>query len=234
MCVSFLLESISQAWKLVSTGDPDFLSAVSVSLRVSAAAVLVASAVALPAGLALSAFRFPGRGFLLGFFQTLMAVPTVVVGLVSYSLLCRKGPMGALGLLFTPTGMMLAEAILVFPLLVSLCAMAAGQVDPRFGEEAWMLGAGPARRLTALFRQCRPALATAAFAGLGRALSEVGCAMMVGGNIRGYTRNMTTSIAMETAKGEFALGVALGVVLLAMAMVVHLAMKLLERHSHAA
>lgn len=132
-------------------------------------------------------------------------------------------------LLFTPTAMILAETFLVIPLMVSLAASAFAQIDARFGEEAWSLGVRGPRRLALMLNEARGALAVAVFTGLGRAISEVGCAMMVGGNIRGITRNITTTIALETSKGEFALGLALGVVLLFIALLLNVAVRLVTR-----
>lgn len=227
--MDFLLGALREAFRLLTSADPDLWSAVRISLTVSVTAILLSASLCAPLAWVLVNGRFPGRRVLLSVFQTLMAVPTVVVGLFTFTLLSRQGPLGTLDLLFTPTAMTLAETFLVIPLMVSLAASAFAQIDARFGEEAWSLGVRGPRRLALMLNEARGALAVAVFTGLGRAISEVGCAMMVGGNIRGITRNITTTIALETSKGEFALGLALGVVLLAVALLLNVAVRLVAR-----
>jgi len=211
--VEFLLEALQRAAELAGGGDPELYSAVWISLKVSLAAIVITTLLALPSGFALSTFSFPGRKMLITLCQTLMAVPTVVIGLLLYTLFFRQGPLGTLGLLFTPTAMIIGQVLLTLPLVIALVYAALQQIDRRYLEEAWLLGAGPWQRLVVLLRQGRIALVVAVFTGFTRAISEVGSAMMVGGNIRGVTRNITTSIALETSKGEFALGIALGLIL---------------------
>jgi tungstate transport system permease protein len=212
--VEFLLEALQRAAALAAAGDPDLYSAVWISLRVSVTAILITTCLAVPAGFVLSTVTFPGRNILIAGCQTLMAVPTVVIGLLLFTFLFRQGPLGTLELLFTPSAMIIGQVLLTLPLVIALVYAALRQIDRRYLEEAWLLGAGPWQRLLVLLRQGRLALAVAIFTGFTRAISEVGSAMMVGGNIRGFTRNITTSIALETSKGEFALGIALGLILL--------------------
>ena len=231
--VDFMKEALVRAIRLIVTGDADLYSALWISLTVSLAAITAATLVAVPAGFALGTCRFPGRRIILTICQTLMAVPTVVVGLLLYAMLFRQGPLGSLGLLFTPTAMAIGQTVLILPLLVSLVSAALEQADPRLREEAWSLGAGRRQQLWLLLHHCRIPLAVAVFSALSRAISEVGSAMMIGGNIRGYTRNITTAIALETSKGEFALGIGLGFILLALALALNALIVVLRRRFRA-
>ncbi len=216
-----ILEGAGEGLARLVTGDPEVWSAVRVSLGVSAAAVLAAAALGLPLGLALGQARFRGRGAARAVVNTLMATPTVLIGLVGYALLSRAGPLGGLGLLYTPTAMALGQAALALPLVVGLAAAAVERADPRIAQTALGLGAGRARTLWVLAGERRPALFAALAVAFGRVFSEVGISFMLGGNIRGVTRNIPTGIAFETGRGEFALGVALGVVLLAVALAIN-------------
>ena len=228
----YLGEALQKALELLASGAPELYEAVWISLKVSLIAIVSAFALALPASLALATLSFPGRRLLISLSQTLMAVPTVVVGLLVYAMIYRKGPLGEWQLLFTPTAMVIGQAVLVLPLLISLLTAALQQLDPRLREEAWLLGARFRHMLPLMLHHCRVPLAVALFSGFSRAISEVGCAMMVGGNILGYTRNITTTIALETSKGEFALGIAQGVVLVVLALVLNQAGLLLRRREH--
>jgi tungstate transport system permease protein len=192
----------------------DLAAALWVSLKTSGLAALVASVLAVPAALFLSGRDFRGKRAVLLVNQTWMAAPTVVIGLLFYSLLGRAGLLGGLGLLYTQTAMTIGQVFLILPLIAGFSYTALRQVDPRARLTALTLGAGPRQAGWAVLREARFALLVAVLAGFARAVSEVGIAMMLGGNIRGFTRNITTSIALETAKGEFANGVALGAILL--------------------
>lgn len=231
--MEFLIQALRKAGELIVTGDADLYSALWISLQVSLAAILAATLVAVPAGFVLGTCRFAGRRLILTLCQTLMAVPTVVVGLLLYTMLYRRGPLGPLGLLFTPSAMAIGQAVLILPLLISLVSAALEQADPRLREEAWALGAGRRQQLWVLLHHCRVPLAVAMFTALSRAISEVGSAMMIGGNIRGYTRNITTAIALETSKGEFALGIGLGLILLALALALNAVIILMRRRFRA-
>jgi len=188
--------------------------AVWISLKTSGLAALVASALAVPAALFLAGREFRGKRLILVINQTWMAAPTVVIGLLFYSLLSRSGPLGRFGLLYTQTAMTVGQVFLILPLIVGFSYTALRQVDRRARPTALTLGATPAQASRVVLREARFALLVAVLAGFARAVSEVGIAMMLGGNIRNVTRNITTSIALETAKGEFRNGVVLGVVLL--------------------
>ncbi len=185
-----------------------------VSLKTSGLAALVASALAVPAALFLSSREFRGKKLVLVINQTWMAAPTVVIGLLFYSLLSRNGPLGGLGLLYTQTAMTVGQVFLILPLVVGFSYTALRQVDRRARVTALTLGASPRQAGWIVLREARFPLLVAVLAGFARAVSEVGVAMMLGGNIRYATRNITTSIALETAKGEFRNGVILGVLLL--------------------
>ena len=188
--------------------------AVWISLKTSGLAALVASALAVPAALFLAGREFRAKRLILVINQTWMAAPTVVIGLLFYSLLSRSGPLGRFGLLYTQTAMTVGQVFLILPLIVGFSYTALRQVDRRARPTALTLGATPAQASRVVLREARFALLVAVLAGFARAVSEVGIAMMLGGNIRNVTRNITTSIALETAKGEFRNGVVLGVVLL--------------------
>jgi len=192
----------------------DLAAALWVSLKTSGLAALVASVLAVPAALFLSGRDFRGKRAVLLVNQTWMAAPTVVIGLLFYSLLGRAGLLGGLGLLYTQTAMTIGQVFLILPLIAGFSYTALRQVDRRARLTALTLGAGPRQAGWVVLREARFALLVAVLAGFARAVSEVGIAMMLGGNIRGFTRNITTSIALETAKGEFANGVALGAILL--------------------
>jgi tungstate transport system permease protein len=188
--------------------------AVWISLKTSGLAALIASAVAVPAALFLSGREFRGKRIVLLVNQTWMAAPTVVIGLLFYSLLSRNGPLGGFGLLYTQAAMTFGQVFLILPLVVGFSYTALRQVDRRARLTALTLGASPRQAGWIVLREARFPLAVAVLAGFARAISEVGIAMMLGGNIRGATRNITTSIALETAKGEFRNGIILGALLL--------------------
>jgi tungstate transport system permease protein len=196
--------------------------AIWVSLKTSGLAALIASAVAVPAALFLAGRDFRGKRFILLVNQTWMAAPTVVIGLLFYSLLSRSGPFGRLGLLYTQTAMTVGQVFLILPLIVGFSYTALRQVDKRARLTALTLGASRRQAGWVVLREAKYALLIAVLAGFARAISEVGIAMMLGGNIRNATRNITTSIALETAKGEFRNGVVLGAVLLVITLGINL------------
>jgi tungstate transport system permease protein len=196
--------------------------AIWVSLKTSGLAALIASAMAVPAALFLAGRDFRGKRFVLLVNQTWMAAPTVVIGLLFYSLLSRSGPFGALGLLYTQAAMTVGQVFLILPLIVGFSYTALRQVDKRARLTALTLGASRRQAGWIVLREAKYALLIAVLAGFARAISEVGIAMMLGGNIRNATRNITTSIALETAKGEFRNGVVLGAVLLVITLGINL------------
>ena len=207
-------QSALSAWQLVVSGDPVLLAIVGRSLAVSASACAIACGFGLLLGAWLGVARFRGRGLVLTLLNTLLALPSVVVGLVVYLLLSRSGPFGALGWLFTFKAMVLAQAVLVLPVVTALTRQAIDDADRAHGEQLRSLGAGPWVRAVLLVWDERYALVTVLIAAFGRAVSEVGAVMVVGGNIDGFTRVMTTAIALETSKGDLPLALALGLLLL--------------------
>lgn len=209
-------------------GDATLWGIVFVSLRVCFFSLLLATPPAVALGFVLANFAFPGRRLLIVLVQTLLALPTVVVGLILYFVLTRNGPLGDYEMLFTQGGMILGQAILAFPILAAMTLSAVQGADARVAETAMTLGAGGFRVACTLLLEARFAVMAAVVTGFGRVISEVGCAMMVGGNIAGVTRNITTAIALETSKGEFVQGIALGIVLVVIALVTNFGMALLQ------
>ncbi len=226
--MSGLTETFLHAIELLVSGDKQLWTIIGVSFRVSFIALLTAAIPAMLLGFILAYWRFPGRWFLLSMTHTLMAVPTVVVGLILFMLLSRSGPLGDWRLLFTQDAMIIGQILLCLPLLVSMTHTAFQSADKRAWETARMVGAHPIRCLWALMHEIRYALMASLISAFARIIAEVGCAMMVGGNILNYTRNITTAIALETLKGEYAQGVALGLVLFVLAMVLNFGMALLR------
>ena len=212
--MSTFTESAATALQLITAADAGLGAIVSRSLAVSASACLLACAFGLVAGAWLGAVRFAGRDVLLALLNTFLAVPSVVVGLVVYLLLSRSGPLGFLGWLFSFKAMVLAQALLVLPVVTALTRQSVEDAQNRHGEQIQSLGAAPLMRSLILAWDERYALLTVLIASFGRAVSEVGAVMIVGGNIDGFTRVMTTAIALETSKGDLPLALALGLILL--------------------
>ena len=223
-----LLDTTGVAFHLLFSGDAELWHIVFISLKVAILGLLLAVVPGIVLGYVLAIKRFPGRRVLVVAVQSLLAFPTVVVGLVLYMLLSRQGPAGSLGLLFTQDAMILGQAVLAFPILVAYTLSAVQGADPRAYETAVCLGAGPLRAALTTLNETRFAVMAGVINGFGRAISEVGCALMIGGNIAGLTRNITTAIALETSKGEFAQGIALGMVLVVLALGVNVAMAILQ------
>jgi tungstate transport system permease protein len=219
--VGELADAFATALRLLAERDPVLVEIVGLSLRVSLGALACACALGLPLGAALGALRFPGRNALRILVNALLGLPPVVVGLLVYLLLSRAGPLGALGLLFTPPAMVLAQALLVTPIIVALTAAAVETLAEEYGDQLRSLGAGPWRALPTLLLEGRAQLSVAVLAGLGRALGEVGAVILVGGNIAHATRVMTTAIALETSRGALALALALGLLLVGLSILLN-------------
>lgn len=219
--MDFFEASLRAAWKLVLSGDPQLWHIVSTSLKISLTAVAAAALIAVPAGMLIGMRAFPGRRWLRQLLASLTALPTVVVGLLLYALLSRRGPLGDWGLLYTPAAVVIGEAVLILPLLLHWISTAVLGADPRLLPTLEALGAGWFHKLWYLASELRTGIAAALVTAFGRAIAEVGVAMMLGGNIAGFTRTMTTAIALETGKGEFELALALGMILLAVAFAVN-------------
>jgi tungstate transport system permease protein len=227
--LSFLASSFLSALHLIASFSPDVVDAVRVSLSVSAGATVIAAIFGIPVGLAVGLSDFRWKGITVTVLNTLMAVPTVVVGLLVYGVLSRQGPLGALGLLFTPTAIVIGGTLLASPIVAHYTLASVRGADRRILPTALTLGAGPLRAAATLIGEIRFGVFAAVIAGFGRVVAEVGVAMMLGGNIRGYTRTMTTAIALETSKGEFSFGMALGIVLMTVVLVVNLFLGFLQR-----
>jgi tungstate transport system permease protein len=215
------MQSDASALLLVLGADPALLAIVSLSLKVSLAAVALATLIGLPLGAAVALLRFPGREAMIVTLNALMGLPPVVVGLAVYLLLSRSGPLGSWGLLFTPQAMVIAQAILVTPIIAALARQTIEDLWLEYRDELAAMNVGPVRRLTTLIWDARFSLVTALLAGFGRAAAEVGAIIIVGGNIEGFTRTMTTAIALETSKGDLPLAMGLGIVLIAIVIVVN-------------
>jgi tungstate transport system permease protein len=211
------------AFGLIARLDADLLEIVGLSLRVSLGAVGLAALIGLPLGAAVALFRFPGRVAVAALLNAFMGLPPVVVGLIVYLLLSRAGPLGVLGLLFTPAAMIVAQCLLVIPIVAALTAQTVADLHEEYDEALRSLAAGPGQTLRTLLWDGRHSLLTAVLAGFGRAIAEVGAVMIVGGNINHATRVMTTAIALETSKGNLALALGLGVILIGLALTVNLA-----------
>ncbi len=214
-------ESFVTAAGLVVAADPRLLDIVCLSLTVSLSAVFIASCLGLPIGAAIAVGRFPGRRTLTVVLNGLMGLPPVVVGLLVYLLLSRAGPLGALGLLFTPSAMVIAQVVLITPIIAALSRQIVADAWRDYEEQLRSLGASTPRAACTLLIDTRFSLSTAVLAGLGRAVAEVGAVMIVGGNIEGVTRVMTTSIALETSKGYLPLALALGFILIAIVLILN-------------
>ena len=215
-------ETVS-AWHLIASGDTTLFAIVRLSLAVSLTAVVAAVIVGLPLGAILALTRFPGRAAVVVVLNGFMGLPPVVVGLTVYLLLSRSGPLGEFGLLFTPTAMVIAQALLVLPIIAALTRQTVEDLWLEYREELSAMGVGRAGRVATLLWDSRFSLVTTLLAGFGRAAAEVGTVMIVGGNIDGFTRTMTTTIALETSKGNLPLAMGLGVILISLILLVNAA-----------
>lgn len=216
---------LAKAVSLILSLDQALFVVVNASLCISLLAVLISSCVAVPLGLLVGLTSFTGRGALLGILNTLMAMPTVIVGLLLYGVLRRQGVFGDYSLLYTPAAIVIGQTILILPIIWNLSIAAVSGADPRLRLTCRSLGAGFWQQARVYAREVRFALIAAVVAGFGRAIGEVGIAVMLGGNIEGYTRTMTTTIALETSKGNFEFAIAIGIVLLLVALVVNLVLQ---------
>ncbi len=213
--------AFSTALRLIITLDPYLVEIIVLSLRVSLAAVVIASAIGLPLAAAVALFRFPGRSAVAVALSALMGLPPVVVGLIVYLMLSRSGPLGVFRLLFTPTAMIVAQAFLITPIVAALARQVVDDLWVEYDEQLRSLGATPGSAVWTLLWDGRFSLVTAVLAGFGRASAEVGAVMIVGGNIDHVTRVMTTAIALETSKGDLALALGLGFILISLSLIIN-------------
>ena len=224
-----LWNALVEAFRLLLTGDAQTWEIVARSLRISLTATVIAFALGLPVGALLAFGRFPGRRAALAVVNTGMGVPPIVAGLVITVLLWRSGPLGGLGLLYTPTAMVIAQTVIALPLVAGLSSASLQHVDPEFRVQMQALGAGRVRSLWVVAQEARLPLLAAGMAGFGAVISEVGAALMVGGNIAGQTRVLTTAAVLEASKGAFALALALGIILLAIAFAVNVVLTTVQQ-----
>lgn len=215
--MEYIFEGVRNAIKMIISLDPEVIKITFISLKVSVTSIILATLSGLPVGFFIATREFWGKRCVTIILNTLMALPTVAVGLIVYSLVSRRGPLGTFGLLYTPWAMIIGQTILAFPIVAALSLSAIQSVDKRVSETALTLGANSLQTALTVFNEGKYSILSAVIAGFGRVFAEVGISMMVGGNIKGYTRNIPTAIAFETGKGEFALGIALGIILLVVA-----------------
>ncbi|MEH2508782.1 tungstate transport system permease protein [Nitrobacteraceae bacterium AZCC 1564] len=213
----------ASAWQLIMNGDAVLFAIVRLSLAISLSAVALAAIIGLPLGALLALLRFPGRNAIVVLVNAFMGLPPVVVGLAVYLLLSRSGPLGELGVLFTPGAMVIAQAILIVPIIAALTRQTIEDLWIEYRDELSAMDVGPFGRITTLLWDARFSLLTALLAGFGRAAAEVGAVMIVGGNIDGFTRTMTTAIALETSKGNLPLALGLGMILVAIVLAINAA-----------
>jgi tungstate transport system permease protein len=213
--VNPLLDGFTDAFSLMFSLDTELVGIIGLSLQVSGIALVIATVLGLPVAAAMGLKKFPLRGLLISLMNTFTGLPPVVVGLFLYLLISRSGPLGFLGLLYTPFAMVLAQAILAFPIIAAISHSAIISVDPLIRQATLTLGAEPYQVTLNVMREARYGIMSGIIAAFGRVMAEVGAVLIVGGNIAGYTRVMTTTIALETDKGNFELAIALGIILLA-------------------
>ncbi len=224
-----IIEGFAAAFRLIVSLNTELLRIILLSLQVSGTALLLATILGLPVGAFLSLRRVPLRGVFLSLLNTGMGLPPVAAGLFLYLFLSRSGPLGFLGLLYTPTAMIIAQCLLAFPIVASLSQAAIANVDPVIRQAALTLGATPFQESLAVVKEARYSIMAGLMAGLGRVMAEVGAIIIVGGNIAGYTRVMTTTIALETDKGNFELAIALGIILLTISFSITVALRFFQR-----
>lgn len=224
----YFSEAVLSALQLIVQFDPTVYQIVWTSIKISLTATLVASVFGVLLGIVVAISAFPGKKLLQQCLNTLMAMPTVMIGLILYGILSRQGPLGELGLLYTETAIILGEACLVLPLVMNITLVTVQSADPRLLITLRMLGANTYQQIIPILSELRFAILAGVITGFGRAIGEVGAAMMLGGNIQGLTRTMTTAIALETSKGDFQLGLALGLLLLFIAFTINWMLQLIN------
>ena len=229
--LSDLRQALSEALRLIASANADFITIVAASLRFSISSTILASALGIPLGMTLANASFRFKRLVEDALNTLLAVPTVVVGLFVYTLIFSQGPLGRLQLLFTPAGVILGQTLLIFPLVASLACSAISAVNPLVRQTALTLGAARFRTAWTVAMEARAALLVVCLTAFGRVVGEIGISLLLGGNILGYTRTITTAISLQTSRGEFGLGLALGIVLLCVAFGLNISMRLLRTKS---
>jgi tungstate transport system permease protein len=226
--MDLLADGLRRAFALLLSGDVEVYGVAFLTLKVAAIATTIACVAGIPAGFVLATQPFWGRRAALTVVNTALAFPTVVVGLLLFGILSRRGPLGGLGLLYTWQAIVIGDVLLAFPVAAALTAAVVQSVDPRIRRTAETLGAGPVRAAWTVAREARFALAAVITAAFGQTVAEVGAAMIVGGNIRGSTRTLTTAVALYTSQGEFGVALAMGVILLGLALIVNVGLQLFQ------
>jgi len=231
--LEFLLDSLWQALRLIRGGDPDLLSAIATTLRVSISSTAIAALVSVPLALAIARGNFRGKGTVLRLLRTALALPTVVIGLLIYAFIARNAPLGGLHILFSRTAIVIGQVLLIIPLITALAHSVLEIKMATVYEEAILLGASPRAALWKVLLETRFGTVTALLAGFGRVISEVGISLMLGGNIRGLTRTITTAITLETSQGHFDQALALGIVLMGLVLALNLFIRTGGQHREA-
>ncbi|AYK15956.1 MAG: ABC transporter permease [Methanosarcina flavescens] len=223
-----IISAILQAVELIMERDPELIGITRLSLYISLTATFIASLISIPIGGIIYFYEFRGKRTLINLIQTLYSVPTVLVGLFLFLLISKQGPFGFLNLLFTPTGMIIGQTLLILPILIGFTITALVGVSIQIRELAISLGASTYQTIITIIKEARYAIMSAVILGFGRAISEVGVAILIGGNIRGFTRNFTTAISLETSRGNLVLSIALGFILLSLALLINLVLNYLQ------
>jgi len=224
-----IIEGFRKAFVLIFSLNPELLSIIFLSLKVSGLALIIATAIGLLVGTHIGFGQFPLKGMIISIMNTFMGLPPVVVGLFVYLILSRSGPLGFMGLLYTPSAMVTAQTILAFPIVASLSLSAIISVDPIIKQSSMTLGATPFQMTITIIKEARYGIMSAVIAAFGRVMAEVGAILIVGGNIAGYTRVMTTTIALETDKGNFELALALGIILLTLSFIINTILHMFQK-----
>jgi tungstate transport system permease protein len=224
-----IIEGFRKAFILIFNLNPELLSIIFLSLKVSGLALIIATATGLLVGAHIGFRQFPLKGMIISIMNTFMGLPPVVVGLFVYLILSRSGPLGFMGLLYTPSAMVTAQTILAFPIVASLSHSAIISVDPLIKQSSMTLGATPFQMTLTIIKEARYGIMSAVIAAFGRVMAEVGAILIVGGNIAGYTRVMTTTIALETDKGNFELALALGIILLTLSFIINTILHMFQK-----
>ena len=231
--MDFIFDSFISALAMVWAWDADVMAIVWVSVKVSASSTLIASIIGVPLGFMIAFETFPGKRILITCLNTLLALPTVVIGLWIYAFIARQGPLGSLNLLYTQKAIIIGQTVLIFPLVTALSIAAISRIDERYQRTAQTLGANRIQTAAIILREARFGIAAAIIAAYGRVIAEVGISMMLGGNAKGFTRTMTTAMALEYDKGEFTLAVALGLILLGFSFAINLLFQFFQGRTRA-
>ena len=226
--MGMVIDSFFTALELIFTGDPEVFSITGRTLLISSASTSIAASIFVPVGSLIYFHSFPGKGLLVNVIQTLFSMPTVFVGLLVFITFSKEGPLGGFGILFSPTAIIIGHVILISPIIAGLTISALRGIAPEIQDTAMSLGASRLQTIYTIIREARYGVSTAVLLGFGRAISEIGLAIIVGGNIRGHTRTLTTAMSLETSIGNFELAMALGMILVSLALAVNILVSRLQ------